>query len=422
MTHPQVELIPLRPALCRDKDITLDVLIKITVSGAAQPPQRPALNLGLVIDRSGSMAGQKLAYARQAASFVVNELLSSDRVSITIFDNHVATLVPNTPALDKPYLLGQIRGIHSGGTTALHQGWLNGAEETKRFVSSQALNRVLLLSDGLANVGETNPDRIAQTVHHYAQQGISTSTLGVGLDYSEDLLAAMASSGDGNFYHIENPDQLPAIFLNELQGLVTTVGREVNLGVEPYGNVTLNQVLNRLPQTPTGAYQLANLVMDLPLLVVARLQVPPTPASSSVLTVNLSWIDLATSSRQTLCQTLNLEVVSAAEWEALVENPEVRAQVMLLEAAAAREQAIHYTDSGDVEEAAAVIQATTDALSCLCFDFFDLEELDLSVSFPIRQEIDALEDLKQDLAERKLPSLRKKMRGQSYNRYRSKPL
>jgi len=422
MTHPQVELIPLRPALCRDKDITLDVLIKITVSGAAQPPQRPALNLGLVIDRSGSMSGQKLAYARQAASFVVNELLSSDRVSITIFDNHVATLVPNTPALDKPYLLGQIRGIHSGGTTALHQGWLNGAEETKRFVSSQALNRVLLLSDGLANVGETNPDRIAQTVHHYAQQGISTSTLGVGLDYSEDLLAAMASSGDGNFYHIETPDQLPAIFLNELQGLVTTVGREVNLGVEPHGKVTLNQVLNRLPQTPTGAYQLANLVMDLPLLVVARLQVPPTPAPAPVLMVNLSWIDLATSSRQTLCQTLNLDVVSAAEWEALVENPEVRAQVMLLEAAAAREQAIHYTDSGDFEQAAAVIEATTDELSCFCFDLEDLEQLDQSVSFPIRQEIDALEDLKQDLAERKLPSLRKKMRGQSYNRYRSKPL
>lgn len=414
MTKPTLEFIPLRPAVCSDKEVSLDVLIKITPPTCDRPTHRPPLNLGLVIDRSGSMSGQKIAYAREAASFVVQELFPSDRVSITIFDNAIDTLVPNTPALDKPYLLSRIRTIQSRGSTALHQGWVTGAEQVKSYYEAQRLNRVLLLSDGLANVGETNPDRIAQNVHQYASQGVSTTTLGIGADYDEDLLAAMAGSGDGNFYHIETPEQLPTIFQNELQGLMTTIGRSVTLSIRPQGTVAISRVLNRLPQTETGAYKLSNLVMGVPLILVVRLRVPAitTTPPAPLLNVTLEWLDTASVS-QALTEALCLDVVPQTQWETLPENPQVQEQVLLIDSAAAREEAIAYADRGNLER---VNEILTHRINCLM-----AVDLHGHESPEIAQELAALQNLKADLDNRNVQMMRKKMRFEAHQRYWSKP-
>ncbi|MEM7650190.1 MAG: VWA domain-containing protein, partial [Cyanobacteria bacterium P01_A01_bin.70] len=229
--QPQVELIPLHDAIVAQRSVTLDVLIRITPPPLPQDTERPALNLSLVIDRSGSMGGAKIARAREAARFAIENLLPSDRLSIVLFDNQIETLVPSTLATEKNSLLSQLDQVKARGTTALHAGWVEGGLQVSQYLNPDQLNRVILLSDGLANVGETRPDAIATDVHGLAQRGVSTTTLGIGDDYSEDLLAAMATSGDGNFVHIAAAEQLAAIFETELSGLAATLGQRVSLGL-----------------------------------------------------------------------------------------------------------------------------------------------------------------------------------------------
>ena len=267
MTPPTIELLPLRPAVRSDAATTLDVLVRITPPAVEVNRARPTLNLGLVIDRSGSMAeANKITFARDAAAFAVKELAPTDRVSLTVFDDRIDTLAPNTLAADRDRLLRLIAGVEPRGSTALHGGWAEGAKQVGDHLVPGGLNRVLLLSDGLANVGEARPDVIATDVHARLAGGVGTTTLGLGNQYNEDLLEAMARAGDGNYYYVESPAQLAAIFHAELHGLAATVGTDVLLAVEPGPGVTVLDVLNDLDRTADGRLKLPNLVSGFPVL------------------------------------------------------------------------------------------------------------------------------------------------------------
>ncbi|MEB3337652.1 MAG: VWA domain-containing protein, partial [Leptolyngbyaceae bacterium] len=345
MNMPQIELIPLRPVVATDRASTLDLLVRIIPPTPAATLQRPTLNLGFVIDRSGSMSSeQKIEFARQAACYAVENLQGSDRVSVTIFDDRVETLVSSTPALEKAAITRKISGIQPRGSTALHAGWLAGGVQVSQHLRPEHLNRVIVLSDGLANVGETNPDVIASDVHGLAKRGVSTTTMGVGNDYSEDLLEAIARSGDGNYYYIESPQQLPNIFQTELQGLMATMGHTVSLGIEPQAGVELVEVFNDLDKTASGRYQLSNLVAGNPIEVVMRLKIPALPESVDLCWFRLAWNDPKQEPRQVMRVSLKLPVVPFAQLEEFLLNPEVQQQVARLMAARAKAEAVRNLD------------------------------------------------------------------------------
>jgi Ca-activated chloride channel homolog len=402
----KIELIPLRSAVCSERSTTLDVLVRITPPEPEKKLERPALNIGLVIDRSGSMEGQKIEYARQAACYAVEQLLSSDRISVTIYDDRIDTLVPSTLATNKAHIIRQIQGISARNMTALHAGWLQGGVQVSEYLNSEHLNRVILLSDGLANVGETNPDVIASDVQGLAKRGVSTTTMGIGDDYNEDLLEAMARSGDGNYYYIRSPQQLPNIFSQELQGLMGTIGTGVTLGIEPQAGVEVAEVLNELTVNSKGRFQLSNLVVGSSIDVVVRLKIPAIDRETDLCYFRLAWNNPDLPERQKIRVGLRLPAVNAAELEEFPFSLEVRQQAALMMTARAKKEAVQFVDRGEYDRASQLLQETRQQL---------LNCPDMPMSAP---EADALEDLDEQLKQREIVKYRKISHTHEHNRSR----
>jgi Ca-activated chloride channel family protein len=413
MPDPRLEFVPLRPAVCSDAPTTLDVLVRITPP-APYGHARPAINLGLVLDRSGSMISHnKMAFARAAAVFAVRQLLPTDRVSLTAFDNRVETVVPSTPAADAERVVAALEQIQPRGTTALHGGWREGAEQVRGHLLRGGLNRVLLLSDGLANVGQTDPDAIATDVNRLARAGVGTTAMGVGDDYNEDLLEAMANSGDGNYYYIESPQQLPDLFQTELRGLMATVGHRVSLEVEPrVGAVAA--VLNDLERTPEGRLQLPNLVTGQPVCVLVRLTVPPAAQATELCPTTLcrfrlAWDEPGCPVRLWRSADLHLPVVSAAAWAELPVDVEVKERAALLEMARAKKRATVCVDQRDRAGAVHWLGEARRMLGAA------------PLSDETRREDAALAQIEADLAAGARERFMKRSKYQAYQRNHSQP-
>ena len=361
MTQPVLRFRPLRPAVAADGASTLDLLLTISTpelpAGQVQP--RPPLNLALVIDRSGSMAGRKLSYARKAARFLAGELTTRDRLAIVTFDGEVQVVVPSTPVADPLAFIAAINTIHSGGCTALFDGWLAGAMQVAEHLEPNALNRVLLLSDGQANEGLTNTAEIAAKVAGLTAKGISTSAFGLGDGFDEDLMGAMATSGDGTLAFIESPGQLPDLYASELQGLANTLGKRVSIGIRTKQGAELVDVLNDLDATEAGNYRLPNLRAGQELNVGVRLQLPAWMPNQEIASVRLAWDAPGSAERQTLIEHLTLPVKEAAELAGLDTDMAVTEQFALLEANRARRLAIEQLDLGDIEAAETSLDRAT---------------------------------------------------------------
>ena len=364
---PSLHFLPLRPAVAADGATTLDLLITVRSpeQPLAQQKQRPGLNLALVIDRSGSMAGSKLSYARKAARFLAGELTERDRLAIVTFDEQVNVLVPSQPVRDPLLFISAINTIDAGGCTALFDGWLAGATQVANQLDPAGLNRVLLLSDGQANEGLTDAEAIAARVEGLTQRGISTSAFGLGSGFDEDLMGAIAAAGDGTLAQIESPRQLADLYASELQGLASTLGRRVSLGIRGKHGAEVEDVLNNLPLTGAGNHQLPNLRYGQELSVGMRLQLPAWTPNQEIASVRLAWEAPDQQGRQELIEHLILPVKPQAELEGLDPDPEVAEQLALVQANRERRLAIEELDRGDVRAAMASLDVIDQRLAAL---------------------------------------------------------
>jgi len=212
---------------CAGDDIF--VVVDVTAREIALK-QRLPMNLAVVIDRSGSMESEhKLEHAKDAASFLVKNLTQTDLLGLVVYDASVDVITPSAPLADAAPVLAQIRGLAPGNLTYIEGGLRAGAAEVAKQLNAQQVNRVILLSDGLANVGVSDPRELGRIAQTFAAEGIAVTTMGVGLEYSEETMMQLAELGRGNYHFIGQPDQIPVVFQKELEELKAVVALDATL-------------------------------------------------------------------------------------------------------------------------------------------------------------------------------------------------
>jgi Ca-activated chloride channel homolog len=166
----------------------------------------------------------------------------NDYLAVVIYDDRVETIYPSSK-VNRDRVAGLINGITSDGSTALHGGMMEGVKQALKHLSKNNVSRVLLLSDGLANEGITDPVQIARDAGKSFEKGITITTLGMGADYNENLMVDIARKGHGNYYFIESPKMITRIFEKEFASLMSVVAKDIIIEVSPPAGVPLRRTV-----------------------------------------------------------------------------------------------------------------------------------------------------------------------------------
>jgi len=219
-------------------------------------PQRRPFNISVVLDRSGSMQDEgKIDYAKKALRKLVEQLDSEDILSIVVYDDIVEVLRPARRVGRSKYEISHlIDEIYPRGSTNLGGGMAEGLRQVEQNLSKEYVNRVVLLSDGLANQGITDPRALNKIARTYRAKCISLTTMGVGLDYNENLMVGLAENGGGNYYFIESPQSLVSILNREFNMLSTLVAQNASVELTLGRNVSIRDVIGYDYHTQSDRY------------------------------------------------------------------------------------------------------------------------------------------------------------------------
>jgi len=344
-----------QPTLLADKQQTTFVKVGLTGFELSNEKERAPVNIALVLDKSGSMAGDKLERAKEAAISAVERMSANDIVSVVTYDTTVSVVVPATKLTDRAALISKIREIPSNGSTALFAGVGKGAEELRKFLDKERVNRVILLSDGLANVGPQSPSELGELGRSLAKEGISVSTIGLGLDYNEDLMTKLASESDGNHVFVEKSTQLVDVFNREFNDVLSVVAQEVVIKVHCRENVRPVRALNTDAEiTGSDVYiKLNQLYSKQEKYIILEVELPARAHGTTmeVADVTVSYTNLETKTEDRLSSVVAASFSSAvAAVEASI-NKSVMEQCVLQIACLENQAATLLRDAGCITEA-----------------------------------------------------------------------
>ena len=334
---------PERDALLENRSNTLNVLLRVSADDLVNPKkEREALNLSVVIDRSGSMSGKPLHEAVRCAEMILDRLDQKDRLSIVTYDNDVFVNVPSQFVGDRNVFRNALKNISDGGTTNLHGGWLSGAEQVALHEDKKAISRVLLLSDGCANEGVTNTSDIVRHCATLAESGVQTSTYGLGEGFNEALMAGMAKAGLGNGYDGQTAEDLMDPFTEEFDLLSSLCAKKIRLTLKPSSGVQV-ELLNGYSKDSLDRFILPDLAHGGEVWAMLTLMVPAELSKSTsgpvhLLTARIDFEDMDSLPQSDFAH-LRIEPLPVNAFEAIAIDPNVRSRVAEVRAANLQEQA-----------------------------------------------------------------------------------
>lgn len=353
--HLALDVAPSTPVMLAGKKQNAFLKVSLTGFEQAQAGARTPVNIAIVLDKSGSMSGDKIYRAREAAAMAINRLNAGDIASVVAYDTTVRVMMPATKVSDKKAFRRAIERIDAGGNTALFAGVSKGAHEIDKFLDPNRVNRIILLSDGLANVGPSSPAELGRLGASLAKEGISVTTIGLGLGYNEDLMTQLAGMSDGNHAFVENADDLARIFNSEFGDVLAVVAQQVEVKIQCAPGVRPVRVLGRDADIVGGAVHtnLNQLYSEQEKFVLLEVEVPAGEVGREQLlaSVEVSYTNMATRGRDTLSGTA---VVSfSASDEAVVDATDEKVMTTTVEQIANQmsKEAVQLRDAGRVEEA-----------------------------------------------------------------------
>jgi Ca-activated chloride channel family protein len=334
----------------RQRHLRVDVV-------APRHAPRGSLSLGLVLDRSGSMSGPKLALAREGAIRALRSLRAEDRASVVAYSDEAQVLIRFGSADESARRVAERRlvEIEAGGGTDLCGGWLRGCEQVGLGLGPGRPGRCLLLTDGLANQGITDRATIVAHAAELRRRGVTTSTLGVGVDFDELLLRRMAEAGGGNFYFAENADQLSDFIAGETGEAINVVVRDAALVLDlPAGATVTSPNPFRIRSEPRqSVVELGDLVADQVLSLVLTLEFPGGQEGEVALVRCLLWDPAGVLEGS---DDLAFAFASSVEYAAEPRDRQVDREAMAAYAASARRSAAELGRRGDTDRGRAVLK------------------------------------------------------------------
>jgi len=349
-----LEVRPAQPVLAAGSPHT--TYLKIGLRGLpVEVGRRAPVNLAVVLDRSGSMQGEKLEQAKAAAIAAIDRLGAEDIVSVVAYDDTVQVLLPATRATDQGAIRRAISRLEAGDTTALFAGVCQGASELRKFLHRGRVNRLILLSDGLANVGPDRPGELAELGASLKKEGITVTTVGLGLDYNEDLMSRLAAASDGSHAFVENARDLARIFDFELGDVLSAVAQQVVVRIECGPGIRPLRVLGREAEIVgrTVTLVLSQVYAEQEKYVLLEVETPPGRLGESrdVASVEISFADLAAGADDRLAAHAGVRFASAEEAARAGSDPDVMVAVVEQVAAEQNLKALALRDEGRIDAA-----------------------------------------------------------------------
>tara|TARA_R110000850_G_scaffold66894_5_gene148455 strand:- start:533 stop:1861 length:1329 start_codon:yes stop_codon:yes gene_type:complete len=410
-----------RPLISKEK-VENRVVVKIEVEGGIRKsPERVPLNLAIVLDRSGSMSGGKLEQAKQAASMLVDKLGRDDILSLVVYETEVEVILPAGRLGDRRKEIKRlIQRIETGGSTALYDGVRVGGQQLDEYLSKQRINRVMLLSDGIANVGPSSNREISDLGSRLAKGGVSVTTIGLGDDYNETLMTALAEASDANYYYVADVEGLPEVFESELGELQSIVARDIVIeircpkGVKPLRFLgrpgQLNSQSERLTFSTLSSEQSRELYLE------CLLDEDVIGTVSEIAEVSVSYADAATTKKQALdSRPVVVSYTADAELASAAVDLAISAEAAIFINAEETEKSIAMADSGNIEACRQNLEGQRASLAA-AYVYAPLPQQQV-----LAEEIAAVEEAQHDLENNELSKgQRKKLSAGSWMTRNSK--
>jgi Ca-activated chloride channel family protein len=330
----------------------ITVLLELLAPEGPAAGERPPATVQVVLDRSGSMdVGERLPAARSALKALVDRLDPRDAFGLVAFDDQVEIAVPAGPVADKPAIHAAIDALYARGSTNLSAGLLRGVQEARRSAGGGGAT-LLLVSDGMANEGVVEPERLEAVAVTAQRAGVTVSTIGVGLGYDETVLAAVARGGQGNHVFAEDADSAAGAVAGEVDGLLSKAVQAASLLIRPTSDVQSVVLFNDLPaQAVDGGImvELGDLWAGEQRTLLLGLGVPAiaTLGLAQVASLELRYVALPDLSEQTVTLPVSVNVVPGDEAAGRAPDPKVRTELLFQQAQEAKRRAADAIARGD---------------------------------------------------------------------------
>ncbi len=349
-----------------DKRQTAFLKVSLTGFDVGEQQDRIPANIAIVLDKSGSMKGKKIDYARQAAIYAIKLLNNDDIVSVITYDSQVNVIIPATKVSDKNTINRLIRSIKANGNTALFAGVSKGASELRKFISENQVSRIILLSDGLANVGPKSPSELGQLGISLSKEGISVTTIGLGLGYNEDLMTQLAGFSDGNHAFVEKPSDLLKIFQYEFGDVLSVIAQDVNIMIECAENIRPIRILGRKGDIIGNkvSIRMNQLYSGQEKFVLMEVEVPEHKEDShtQIAIIKVDYNNLYTHSRYKLSDSVSVKFSASKKEVKESIDPQVYESSVEQVANEYSKQAVQLRDKGDISEAKKILNKAADYL------------------------------------------------------------